>query len=104
MAAIPKFKINKKEPWTGKWKVEGHRIYNGTWVLKQIGDRVISTSANSLKVVGKIEGNLFVGNKSHKETRDRFQLKISSDGLSFEGIATDFLGRSGIYLKGRRKE
>jgi hypothetical protein len=69
VAAIPKFKVNKKEPWTGKWKVEGHRIYNGTWVLKQIGDRVISTSANSLKVVGKIEGNLFVGNKSHKETR-----------------------------------
>jgi hypothetical protein len=104
VAAIPEFKINKKEPWTGKWKVEGHRYYNGTWVLKQIGSRVISTDASSQKIVGKLEGNLFVGHKSRNEDRYKFQLKISSDGLSFEGIATDYYGRSSIYIKGRRKE
>jgi hypothetical protein len=90
------------EPWAGIWKVEGSRYYNGTWVLKQNGNTVVSTSDSWYKIVGRVDGNSFKGKFSNSNYK--FELKLSSDGLSFKGIATDYLGRSGIFIKGRRKE
>ncbi len=105
VASISDDNTRSIEPWTGIWKVEGNRIYNGTWVLKQNGNTVVSTSDSTtwFDIVGRADGNSFKG-KAKSQYHYQFQLKLSSDGLSFEGTATDYLGRTGIALKGRRKE
>jgi hypothetical protein len=53
-------------------------------------------------IEGNIDGNAFKGNIS--STNYRFELKISSDGMSFKGIGADYLGRKNIAIKGSRKE
>ena len=90
------------EPWTGSWKVEGSRFYSGTWALKQNGKTVVSTNDSAYEIVASVDGNSLKGN--FPNTVHKFELKLSSDGLSFKGVATDYMGRSTISIKGRRKE
>ena len=40
-------KVNEKEPWTGKWKVESAYELNGVWAMKQEGKIVKSTRDSS---------------------------------------------------------
>ena len=103
VASLSDEKKRNFEPWTGSWKVEGSRFYAGTWVLKQDGDNVVSLNDSMHEIVGSVDGNSFKGRIWSTELQLRFQLKISPDGLSFKGKATDHLGRSGVILKGRRK-
>ena len=102
MAAINDDNKRSIEPWTGSWEVEGSRFYSGTWALKQNGSSVVSTKDSIHIIEGSVDGNSFKGNIS--STNYRFELKLSSDGMSFKGIGTDYLGRSNIPIKGRRKE
>lgn len=90
------------EPWTGSWKVEGSRFYSGTWALKQNGNTVVSTNDSAYEIVASADENSLKGN--FPNTVHKFELKLSSDGLSFKGVATDYMGRSTISIKGRRKE
>ena len=94
------------EPWTGIWKVEGSSavIYNGTWALKQNGNMVLSTKDSAREIKGSIAGNYFKGNIFDSYWTCRFELELSSDGLSFKGKGTDHLGRRIIHIKGKRKE
>ena len=102
VAAINDDNKRSIEPWTGSWEVEGSRFYSGTWALEQNGSRVVSTKDSINTIEGSVNGNSFKGNIS--STNYRFELKLSSDGMSFKGIGTDYLGRSNIPIKGRRKE
>jgi len=102
VAAIPT--VNKKEPWTGIWKVEGsHQEAKGVWGLKQRGKSVRSTKDSYFEVKGKVNGTQLEGrytddyNLSHQ-----FVIKISSDGQSFEGKI--FRANQTILVKGRRKQ
>jgi S1-C subfamily serine protease len=104
VAAIPEVKVNKKEPWTGVWKVEGsHQETKGLWGLKQRGKSVVSTKDSFYEVNGKVKGDQLEGrfrdtyNLSH-----RFVIKISSDGQSFEGKI--YRHSETIQVKGRRKQ
>jgi hypothetical protein len=102
VAAIKDDNKRNIEPWTGSWEVEGSRFYSGTWALKQDGNMVVSTKDSMDTIEGSVDGNSFKGNIS--STNLRFELKLSSDGMSFKGIGTDYLGRDNIPIKGRRKE
>ena len=95
---------NPEEPWTGVWDVGGSRGYTGRWVLKQKGNTVLSTKESFHKIVGDVSGNELQGKIPDDQYSARFQLKISSDGKSFTGIGTDYLGRSNMYMKGKRIE
>lgn len=104
VAAIPVVKVNKKEPWTGVWKVEGsHQEVKGIWGLKQRGKSVVSTKDSFYEVNGKVKGDQLEGrfrdtyNLSH-----RFVIKISSDGQSFEGKI--YRHSETIQVKGRIKQ
>jgi hypothetical protein len=103
VAAIPKIKVNKNEPWTGKWKVEGSRSSGGTWSIKQNGQTVKSNSDSYYEIEGiaiggqlkgKVVGDYGISNK--------FVLNISSDGQSFEGTLTSGFQGSIGRIKGTR--
>ena len=61
VAAIPKVKVNKKEPWTGVWEVRGSRLMNGPWRMQQSGKTVKSTEDSLYKFKGKVSGNQLKG-------------------------------------------
>ena len=102
VATIPDDNMSNTEPWTGNWKVEGSLYYHGIWVLKQNGNKVVSTKKSMREIEGRVDGNSFIGGIS--QTNLRFKIKLSSDGQSFVGIATDYYGRGSISLKGSRKK
>jgi hypothetical protein len=102
VATLPDDNMSNTEPWTGNWKVDGSRFYDGIWVLKQNGDKVVSTKRSMREIEGRVEENSFIGEIS--QTNLRFELKLSSDGQSFMGKATDYYGRDGISLKGIRRK
>jgi hypothetical protein len=103
VAAIPKIKVNKKEPWTGIWQVEGHRDILGQWAMKQKDKSVVSTSDSAYKLEGIAQGNQLKGRiVGDNNMSNRFELFISSDGQSFEGKLTRYGDTSRI--KGKRIE
>ena len=75
--------LNTKEPWTGRWKVEG--IKNRIWDLKQTGGIVKSTEKSGLNIKGRVAGNQLKGRIVHYGQIVPLSLKISSDKRSFEG-------------------
>lgn len=101
VAAIPE--VNKKEPWTGNWKVEGHRHFTGPWRMKQLGNTVVSTEDSLYKFKGEVKGNQLKGRLSHQDSRYPFEFKISADGQSFEGKVSGWANRT-YFLKGERQE
>jgi hypothetical protein len=104
VAAIPKIKVNKKEPWTGIWKVEASFSQTGgIWGLEQRGKSVVSTKDSNYEIKGKVKGDQLKGRFIDSLDRIcRFVIKISSDGQSFEGKADAPWGTA--LIKGKRKE
>jgi hypothetical protein len=101
------YNVNPEEPWTGIWKVEGHRYFDGTWTLKQNGDTIVSTPNSSFKLEGKVAGNNFKGAIYLPTLNEKypFLLEISSDSMTFDGkIIRKVFQFNNIILKGKRKE
>ena len=97
------FTINPEEPWTGVWDVKGHLYWSGKWALKQTDNKIVSTEKSQRKIEGlAIKGQL-KGKIIKSDKTFLFTIKISSDGLSFEGSSTDYLGR-GMLFRGTRIE
>ncbi len=103
IASISNDKKRNIEPWSGKWKVEGFRYAQGTWVLKQSDDTVVSTKNSAYEIEGSVVGSNFKG-KLEDMYSYFIKLQISSDGQSFQGTAEgqDIFVRG--LIKGRRQE
>jgi hypothetical protein len=94
--------LNIFKPWTGRWEVtRGNRT--ATWTLKQIDNKVVSTENGSAEIEGLAAGNQLEGKIIRTDHKYPFTVKMSSDGLSFNGTTMDYLGRP-MQLKGERKE
>lgn len=100
-AASAPAEVNRMEPWTGLWRVEGDRLVIGQWAMKQSGTLVKSTTDSFYEIKGKAEGNQLKGTViGDYDIEFPFILDLSSDGLTFEGK----LGRRGSrYITGKRK-
>jgi len=99
--------VDPNEPWTGHWKVDGHFSIAGTWILKQNGNRIVSTKNSSMKLDGKVSGNILEGYLEFRELNERipFHLKMSPDGISFEGkVMRNINLYSNVPIKGTRNE
>ncbi len=94
-------KVNKKEPWTGKWKVESTSQGRGIWAMKQEGNTVESTSGSAFKFKGIVQGNQLKG-KIDGSGSIPFVIEMPPDGMSFKGTL-DIIGRT-YHLKGQRIE
>ena len=106
VAAFSPAKVDPEEPWTGKWRVEG-RSFGGIWILKQKGNKVVSTQDSPTKIEGSIAGNNFKGKLKAGSLTNyyyRIEVRISTDGLSIEGAATGQVPRDKHFIKGRRQE
>lgn len=98
-------KFNPEEPWTGKWKVEGHRGGLGIWDLKQSGNTVLSTEDSLYDIEGRAVGYQFKGKlKAHGQSNYIYSIKvnISKDGQSFKGTSSGQMGGDRGYIKGSR--
>jgi hypothetical protein len=96
--------VNPEEPWTGKWRVEGHNILKGIWAMKQSGRIVKSTKDSYFKFEGIVKGNQLEG----KLTGDynithNFVITLSSDGQSFKGITKGQHAPSSGPIRGKRE-
>jgi hypothetical protein len=104
VAAIPKVKVSKKEPWTGIWKVEGSGNIGSPahWGMKQRRKKVVSTKDSYYELKGNIKGNQLKGRViSGHGLIYRFVVNISSDDQTFEGIIDDTTTTNSI-IKGKR--
>ena len=102
VAAIPKIKVNKKEPWTGVWKIE-YPGRNDTWGLKQRGQTVVSSKGHYMEIKAKVNGNRLKGWGEAGGIYYRFYIKISTDYISFEGKMDCPVNRTCLII-GKRKE
>ena len=102
VAAIPKIKVNKKEPWTGVWKIE-YPGRNDTWGLKQRGQTVVSSKGHYMEIKAKVNENRLKGWGRVGGIYYRFDIKISSDHMSFEGKMDCPVNRTCLII-GKRKE
>ena len=66
------------------------------------GNKVVSTIGNS-EINGRVKGNRLKGRLEYRGNYYRFDIKISSDGMSFEGGIDCPVNRTCI-IKGMRKE
>ena len=104
MASISDENKRSIEPWSGKWLVEGFRYGQGTWILKQSDDTVVSTNDSSYEIEGSVVGRTFKGKLKGGVYLYFFKLQISSDGESFNGSITgQNIFVSGL-IKGARQE
>ena len=104
VAAFSPVKVDPTEPWTGEWEVEGFSYFGGTWKMKQTGMLVRSTKESSREFKGKVSGDQLKGRLSTDMSRNEhapFSIKMSSGGLSFEGVI-ETTWRNGL-IKGKRK-
>ncbi len=103
MASISDDNKRNVEPWGGKWKVEGFRFVQGTWVLKQSDNTVVSTKYSAYEIEGSVVGSNFKGKLEDAQSWF-IKLQISSDGQSFEGTAEGQNVFARGLIKGRRQE
>ncbi|UCE54048.1 MAG: hypothetical protein JSV31_00995 [Desulfobacterales bacterium] len=96
------YSFNPEEPWTGRWQVTGYRSFIGTWALKQIDNKVVSTENSACQIESLAVGDQLKGKIIGSYKVYPFTIKISSDGQSFKGTSTDYYGRS-VHIKGERK-
>ena len=99
--------VDPNEPWTGKWKIDGHFSIAGTWVLKQNGNRIVSTKDSSMKLDGKVSGNVLKGHLDYPMLNERipFRVEMSPNGILFEGKVTRNINLyNNIPIKGTRTE
>ena len=98
---VNKIKINEKEPWTGKWKVESAYGLNGVWAMKQEGQIVKSTRDSSFDFKGKVQGNQLKGKLIYATGLYMpFIIEMPLERMSFNGSMFVY-GRRYI-LKGKR--
>ena len=102
VAAIPKIKVNKNEPWTGVWKIESPGR-SDTWGLKQRGQTVVSSKGHHMEIKAKVNGNRLKGWGEAGGIYYRFYIKISTDYISFEGKMDCPVNRTCLII-GKRKE
>jgi hypothetical protein len=95
--------FNPEEPWNGTWDVEGYIYWSGKWVLTQLDNKVVSTEKSALEIEGLILGDQLKGKIIKPDRSLPFSIKISRDGLHFNGTANDYYGRS-LLIKGTRRE
>jgi hypothetical protein len=103
MASISDANKRNVEPWSGKWKVEGFRFVQGTWVLNQSDNTVVSTKYSAYEIEGSVVGSNFKGKLEDAQSWF-IKLQISSDGQSFEGTAEGQNVFVRGLIKGRRQE
>ena len=102
---LDKIKINEKEPWTGKFKLESKGICSGIWAMKQEAKIVKSISGSEFEFKGKLHGNQLKGKvKGASNTYYNFYLKMSSDSMSFTGTLDLMAHSNRCQLKGKRIE
>ena len=98
-------KINEKEPWTGKFKLESKGLCNGIWAMKQEGQIVVSTRESSDDFKGNVYGNQLKGMMiGPSRTYLPFNLEMSSDSMSFVGTLDLLIHGHPCQLKGKRLE
>jgi hypothetical protein len=99
--------IDTNEPWTGKWKVEGHRSAQGVWILKQRSNKIISTEDSPFEIEGIAKGPQFEGKQKAMGQENYYysvKVKISSDGMSFQGTTQGIISSDRGFITGRRVE
>jgi hypothetical protein len=102
-AAISAVQVDKKEPWTGKWKVKGFRDGDFVLKLKQSGNKVKSIQGSSYKLKAKVRDNQLKGWYEYTGMRVDINLKMSEDCNSLNGRITAPIWVMGV-LKGERQE
>jgi hypothetical protein len=102
---ISNVKVNEKEPWTGKFKLESNSQCSGIWAMKQEGQIVKSTNDSAFDFTGKVQRNQQKGDVvGASRTYYPLTLEMHSNYMSFTGIL-DLLAHSGrCQLKGKRIE
>jgi hypothetical protein len=101
---ISNVKVNEKEPWTGKWKVESSSQGGGIWAMKQEGNTVKSTRDSSYDFKGKVQGNQLKGKIANVSgSYNPFTIEMLSDDMTFKGTVDMGTSRTN-HLKGRRIE
>jgi hypothetical protein len=101
---ISNVKVNEKEPWTGKWKVESASSLNGVWAMKQEGKIVQSTRNSAYEFKGKVQGNQLNGRFEDPGGNNLpFTIEMHSEGMLFNG-KLDYYGGRTYILKGKRME
>ena len=102
---ISQIKINEKEPWTGKFKVESSSQGSGVWAMKQEGQIVKSTKESDFEFKGKVQGNKLKGKiVGASRTYYLFTLEMASDNFSFTGTWNLLAHSTPQHLKGKRIE
>ena len=102
---ISNIKINEKEPWTGKFKLEPNYQCSGIWAMKQEGQTVKSTSDSEFDFTGMVKGNQLKGKVvGTSSTYYDFIIEMRSNNMSFTG-ALDLIAHGlPCQLKGKRIE
>jgi len=101
---LSQVKVNEKEPWTGKYKVESSSIGSGIWAMKQDGNTIKSTRDSAHEFKGKVQQNQlrgqFEGAVGHYYP---LMIKMSPNRMSFIGTL-DWATSNINFLKGKRIE
>ena len=96
-------RVDEKEPWTGKWRVESSSQGSGIWAMKQTGEIVKSTAESAYDFNGRVRGSQLKGNMEGASSSDlSFVMEMHPDAMLFKGIYKIW-GRS-YQLIGRRIE
>ncbi|MHC4457082.1 MAG: hypothetical protein ACYS0I_08310 [Planctomycetota bacterium] len=78
--------FDPKKPWAGTWKVDSNFYYpRGTWVLNQQEEKVRSDKSSGFFMKGNIKTTKVKGWCGSSGPSYPCELKLSRDGLSFEG-------------------
>ena len=104
--SVPKIavNVNPEEPWTGKWRVEGHITLKGIWAMKQSGTIVKSTKESYYEFKGKVRGNQLEGKLTgdYNQTQN-IVITLSADGQSFKGFTRGAVSHQSGPIKGKRE-
>jgi hypothetical protein len=96
--------FDPEEPWTGKWRVEGHITLKGIWAMKQSGTIVKSTKESYYEFKGKVRGNQLEGKLTgdYNQTQN-IVITLSADGQSFKGFTRGAVSHQSGPIKGKRE-
>ena len=96
--------FDPEEPWTGKWRVEGHSTLKGIWAMKQSGTIVKSTKESYYEFKGKVRGNQLEGKLTgdYNQTQN-IVITLSADGQSFKGFTRGAVSHQSGPINGKRE-
>ena len=102
---ISNIRVNEKEPWTGKFKLEPNYQCSGIWAMKQEGQTVKSTVDSEFDFTGNVQGNQLTGKVvGASSTYYTFTLEMSSNCMSITGTLDLIAHGLPCQLKGKRIE